>query len=178
MPGKVWTDEQVEKLKELASSGNLSAAQMSIKLGVSRNSVIAKMARMQIPSLFNSKLKARNNRKKIPKKKISKYSERTARDFSSINHISFKTPTIFSKNLYDLGINECRWPVSDNGKIADLFCARRACGPYCEEHTSISQSKKIKERKTKNLLQFQLKSWFRVPSRISVKLPYQSYLTG
>jgi len=167
MPGKAWTREKEDELRGLASSGALSAAQMSIKLGVSRNSVIAKMQRLGVPSLFNEKLRESSfgkiqRKKKIQRDTEKKKTEKRSNDFSFLNNPIFHSPTIFSKKLSELQPSECRWPVEDNGKISTLFCAKHACGTYCTEHATkaFDPKKKIHEiRKPAELLQFVPKNW-------------------
>lgn len=136
MPGKYWDTEREGRLRELALKGNLSAAEMGKDLGVSRNSIIAKMQRLGIPSkYFDTKA---NMRKKIIKKK--KEVKQTKPDTKYINHDSFNCPTSTSKKMIDLSLNECKWAVYGNLPIEYLFCADYTEGSYCEYHTGLSKS--------------------------------------
>src|SRR5262245_48128062 len=45
-----WTDERITRLKELWARGELSAAQIANQLGVTRNSVLGKADRLNLPS--------------------------------------------------------------------------------------------------------------------------------
>jgi hypothetical protein len=136
MAGKAWPSEKEQALRELASSGQLNALKMSIELGVSRNSVIAKMQRLGIPSLYKAKIQENSLKKMILKKK--KTPEKLKADSVHINHESFNSPTPESKSLYDLTHNECIWPVQCDGKISRLFCGKLAEGSYCIEHTELA----------------------------------------
>lgn len=194
MPGKAWTREKEIELTELASSGDLSAAQMSIRLGVSRNSVIAKMQRMSIPSLYNVKLQESSFKKALLRKNIKKRmynfsseikrTKKMVKNLNPMNHPSFNSPNVFSKKLADLQANECRWPVEDNGRVATLFCAKHTCGNYCTEHTAISiDTKKNISIPEQNVKIFQFKpinwaSYSRKPDIDLQNLPISISSTG
>jgi len=98
------------------------------------------MQRLQIPSKYNEKLLASSFKKALlkEKKKRNMEKKKTCKDLSALHDKSFYTGGSDSKTMFDLGPNDCRWPVEDNGKVATMFCAKKAIGSYCKEHAEIA----------------------------------------
>lgn len=137
MPGKYWNKELEDRLMQLASNGRLSAAEIGEDLGMTRNSVIAKMKRMEIPS----KYKKPPSKSKIIKK-IMKFKKHNKPDTKVLDHPSFNSPTSKAKRMIDLGVFECRWAVCGDKPSEYLFCGEHADGPYCQDHKELSYSKR------------------------------------
>lgn len=141
----IWSDERVEKLRNLWNDG-LSASQIAARLGgVSRNGVIGKAHRI---GLAKRKF-AYDPAKPRPRRE---HAERVIRPKKvklapppppvEVAHaapaVGLPKPKPFMKTLLELQCDECKWPVNDGGPY--LFCGhqRHAGGAYCEYHQLVS----------------------------------------
>ncbi|WP_321389418.1 GcrA family cell cycle regulator [Emcibacter sp.] len=118
-----WTDERVEKLRELWDKG-LSASQIAKELGegVTRNAVIGKAHRMGLASR-PSPVKA------DPAKKPKKAAEKQP--------AAVKKKAAGGKvSLLELTERMCKWPIGHPGEPDFHFCGKpsRPGFPYCTEH--------------------------------------------
>ncbi len=118
-----WTDERVEKLRELWDKG-LSASQIATALaeGVTRNAVIGKAHRMNLASRPSPV-------KSDPKKKAAKPAEKKAAPAKA------KAPT-GKISLLELTERMCKWPIGHPGEVDFHFCGKPSAQnfPYCPEH--------------------------------------------
>ena len=131
-----WTEEKVNKLKELWGKGN-TASQISEIIGdVSRNAVIGKAHRLNL----SSKIKARNissnqnfnnnletNNSKQRKVRRSKFQSLIIeKDFEPEN----------PKKLEELDENSCKWPIGHPEEESFYFCGRTSLKDfsYCKLH--------------------------------------------
>ncbi|WP_417319105.1 GcrA family cell cycle regulator [Emcibacter sp.] len=119
-----WTDERVEKLRELWDKG-LSASQIAKELGegVTRNAVIGKAHRMGLASR-PSPVKADPAKK--PAKKAAEKAPAPARKKAAGGKVS----------LLELTERMCKWPIGHPGEPDFHFCGKssRPGFPYCNDH--------------------------------------------
>lgn len=117
-----WTDDRVEKLRELWDKG-LSASQIAKELaeGVTRNAVIGKAHRMGLASRPSPV-------KTDPAKKAQKQAERSA--------APKKTATKGRVSLLELSETICKWPIGHPGEEDFHFCGKlsQPAFPYCADH--------------------------------------------
>ena len=107
----VWTDDKIKKLKKLWQAGK-STAEIAKNLGMSKNSIIGKVHRLDLtarPSPIKTEQKVK---KKIAPKKVG------------------------TVRLIDLKINTCRWPIGDPKDEDFHFCGEQTVTgkPYCLAH--------------------------------------------
>ena len=130
-----WTDEKVEKLKELWTKGH-TASQIAEALGdTTRNAVIGKAHRLDLearaPSKHSGASVSREN------KQIRRGPAPTSRKakFQSIlldKNFEPENP----KSLEELTDTTCKWPIGHPNEEKFYFCGRKPEGefPYCKLH--------------------------------------------
>lgn len=120
-----WTKERVERLKELWSQG-LSASAIAVELGeVTRNAVIGKARRLELPNRAAVRVIRRKPR---PIRPTPVYDPRYVR-------------------LPDLGRNMCKWPIGDPRHDDFHFCGgdTQTGASYCDHHCTIAYYQEKKD---------------------------------
>lgn len=145
----IWSDERVQKLRDLWNDG-LSASQIAARLGgVSRNGVIGKAHRIGLGthSLAHAPDKPRLQKQKpeqfVRPKKVNVTPPPPPKPVKVAPPapqpvITVQKPKPFMTTLLDLQCDECKWPMNDGGPF--LFCGhpQHAGGAYCEYHHLVS----------------------------------------
>lgn len=152
-----WTDERVEKLTKLWADG-LSASQIAAQLGgVTRNAVIGKVHRLNLPGRVKSggTTAARPKRAPTVPRPASSFNARPARPVSrgsaavalqeDVSPEVDAAPRTFDDvvvpiarklPLTELTERTCKWPIGDPMDEEFHFCGNEAGenGPYCKYH--------------------------------------------
>ena len=131
-----WTDEKVEKLKQLWTKGH-TASQIAEVLGdTTRNAVIGKAHRLNLEARAPSKSSggARDLRDNRLVKRMPAPSDRKAK-FQAILLVKIferENP----KSLENLTDETCKWPIGHPNEEKFYFCGRKPEGefPYCKLH--------------------------------------------
>jgi GcrA cell cycle regulator len=160
-----WTDERVEKLKKLWSEG-LSASQIAAQLGgVSRNAVIGKVHRLNLPGRAKaggatSAARATKRTTSAPRAPIyaSRVATRTITrqqgatllkeeiEINAVEEIAYRpasnvvVPISRRLGLTELTERTCKWPVGDPLKDDFHFCGNDSpdASPYCSYHQRLA----------------------------------------
>jgi Uncharacterized protein conserved in bacteria len=158
-----WTDERVEMLKKLWADG-LSASQIAAQLGgVSRNAVIGKVHRLNLPGRAKSGGQATVRTKRpTAAPRAPNYASRTAAAARpvgrSVGATALKTEVIavedvdlrpvadvvvpISRRLSLVQLTErtCKWPIGDPLQEGFHFCGNDSgeASPYCGYHARLA----------------------------------------
>ena len=131
-----WTEEKVEKLKELWGKGNTASQISEIFVVISSNWFIGKAYRIFLSAKIktrsannnqNSKSYQENNKIKSGKSRRSKFKSLIIeKDFEPEN----------PKQLEELDDNSCKWPIGHPDEKSFYFCGRTSLKDfsYCKLH--------------------------------------------
>ena len=129
-----WTDEKVEKLKELWGKKTASEIAQIIG-GLSRNAIIGKAHRLNLSIKIRSKqhLSGNSDKSKNFEKQISRKSKKSK--FKSLiidKNFEPENP----KTLEELDENTCKWPIGHPNEKNFYFCGRKSLRDfsYCKLH--------------------------------------------
>ena len=131
-----WTEEKVEKLKELWGKGSTASQIAEIIGGISRNAVIDKAHRLNL----SSKIKTRNassnqNFDNISEENSSRQKRGRKSKFQSlIIEKDFEPEN--PKKLEELDESSCKWPIGHPEEESFYFCGRSSLKDfsYCKLH--------------------------------------------
>ena len=156
-----WTDERVEKLTKLWADG-LSASQIAAQLGgVTRNAVIGKVHRLNLPG------RTKSGGGSAPRPKRQPSAPRAASGFNSrpapravsrsggsaaalrveaeaVEHVEeardVVVPIARKLTLVELTERTCKWPVGDPLHEDFHFCGNESgeSTPYCKYHARLA----------------------------------------
>lgn len=134
-----WTDETIAKLRTLWAEG-LSTAEIGRRLNISKNAVVGKAHRLNLPSRPSPIRRAEGDatpRPAAPKRAQGPTLPPLA---ASMGAPIPALRAIMPSTKHTLRATPCCWPIGEPGKPSFHFCnAAAASGkPYCEEHASIA----------------------------------------
>lgn len=173
-----WTDERVEKLKRLWSEG-LSASQIAAQLGgVSRNAVIGKVHRLNLPGRAkaggSSAATRAAKRPAAAAPRATTFTSRVATrtvtraagtnmlkeeiEIDGIEEIQVAPsrgvvlPISRKLALTELTERTCKWPIGDPMKDDFHFCGCESAdtSPYCSYHAKLAYQPVGERRKAAN----------------------------
>jgi GcrA cell cycle regulator len=145
-----WNDDTVAKLRQLWDEGH-STAEIGRHLGVSKNAVVGKAHRLDLPSreppIKRTGLGTpppRPRRLSVPKlADIMPLQACTPAAAIRPDSMPTKGPAPERRTRSPVGRAPCCWPLGDPGTASFRFCGHMALigKPYCEEHCRVAYTR-------------------------------------
>lgn len=143
-----WSDERIALLKTLFERGS-TCREMAYEIGVSRNAVIGKLARLNLARGRTARLPRTERRGGAARPRGARPLQlllkaqvedgETAELAASLVE-AVPIPDGPGCSLMELGDDKCRWPIGE-ARVADLkFCGNTPLGglPYCAGHARLA----------------------------------------
>jgi GcrA cell cycle regulator len=144
-----WTDERITLLKTLFERGR-TCREMAYEIGVSRNAVIGKLARLNLTRGRAARMPRAERRNGLapqrprgarPLQILLK--ARLEQDDAAASNAAFEALPIPEGppcSLLELGDDKCRWPIGDASAADIVFCGNKPLGgfPYCAGHARMA----------------------------------------
>ena len=144
-----WTEDKVNKLKELWGKGKTASQISEIIGGVSRNAVIGKAHRLNLSAKIKTRSAVTNKGfEKSLENNIPSRKSRKSRFKSLIIEKDFEPEN--PKQLEELDESLCKWPIGHPNETNFYFCGRTSLKDfsYCKLHILFAYQPKGKKEET------------------------------
>jgi GcrA cell cycle regulator len=143
-----WTAERIELLKSHFEAG-LTCREIAADIGVSRNAVIGKLARLNL-SRGEGAGERLSERRELPRARLPRSERPRGRPsqrqiLQALQPAAEEPPEMLlcgehRCSLLELSDETCRWPISDLGAEDFWYCGNKPAKgfPYCAGHARIA----------------------------------------
>lgn len=147
-----WTDEMVEDLKKMWKKG-LTTNEIAKNLGVSKNSIVGKVHRLNLTARPSPIKKKEEN---VVAPEVASEAAKTEKIIAKSTSVLINSDSIRKNNistnpsclkLTELDNHSCRWPIGDPKDDNFCFCGKKVKSgqTYCEEHSALAYVKPVKK---------------------------------
>jgi GcrA cell cycle regulator len=145
-----WTDEKVEKLKELWGKGNTASQIAEIIGGLSRNAIIGKAHRLNLSAKIKTRAASSNQKFEQSQLTQNVNSKRGRKNKFKSLIIEKDFEPENPKQLEELDENSCKWPLGHPDENDFYFCGRSSLKDfsYCKLHVLYAFQPKGKKEDT------------------------------
>ena len=145
-----WTENKVNKLKELWGKGKTASQIAEIIGGISRNAVIGKAHRLNLSAKIKTRTATSNQNfeNSLTEKNTKSKRGRKSKFQSLIIEKDFEPEN--PKQLEELDENSCKWPIGHPNEKSFYFCGRSSLKDfsYCKLHLLYAYQPKGKKEDT------------------------------
>ena len=142
-----WTDEKVDKLKELWGKGKTASQIAEIIGGITRNAVIGKAHRLNLSAKIKTRTATSNKNfeSSLDIRKTRSTKGKRSRFKSLLIEKDFEPEN--PKQLEELDEKSCKWPIGHPDESSFYFCGRTSLKDfsYCKLHLLYAFQPKVKK---------------------------------
>lgn len=141
--------KSIARLRELWATGE-SASKIGAAMGISKNAVVGKAHRLNLPSRPSCII--RDGKPRAPKvERLSKpgdYSVNTVVPVERVRELAAQPAPDVVRAPRNYAAKPCAWPIGHPGTAEFHFCAGHAepGRPYCADHVAIAYVRKYEAR--------------------------------